>query len=61
MPDIFDNDDMDGGGTPVWMTPTGPGAQGATSYHVPGSAYGAFSTYQPGSPMAASPSSPQYD
>lgn len=61
MPDIFDVNDMDGG-TPVWMTPTGPGAQGGTSYHMPGSAYGAFSTYQPGSPMAASPvGSPQYD
>ena len=44
MQDIFDVNDMDGG-TPVWMTPTGPGAQGGTSYHMPGSAYGAFSTY----------------
>ena len=42
MQDIFDVNDMDGG-TPVWMTPTGPGAQGGTSYHMPGSAYGAFS------------------
>jgi hypothetical protein len=50
------------GGTPVWMTPTGPGAQGGTSYHMPGSAYGAFSTYSPGSPVGVSPgSSPQYD
>lgn len=45
-----------GGGTPVWMTPTGPGGgQGGTSYHMPGSAYGAFSTYQPGSPVPMSP------